>query len=52
MGMPEVQQSLSQLELLSENELQEISVEKTLMDITTRTNEAYAQLRTELTTMK
>ncbi len=52
MGMPEVQQSLSQLELLSENELQEISVEKTLMDITTRTNEAYTQLRTELTTMK
>jgi signal transduction histidine kinase/HPt (histidine-containing phosphotransfer) domain-containing protein len=52
MGMPEIQQSLSKLEQLTDKELMEEEVEKALMEITTRTNFAYSQLRVELTSMK
>ena len=52
MGMPEIQKSLSWLENLEEKELLEIKVEKSLMEITARTNQAYSQLNVELNNLK
>ena len=52
MGMSEIQNALSKVELMNEKELKAPEVDELLMEIASRTNLAYAQLRTELTTLK
>lgn len=52
MGMSEIQTALSKVELMNEKELREPEVDELLMEIESRTTQAYAQLRSELTTLK
>ena len=52
MGMSEIQNALSKVELMNEKELKEPAVDELLIEIESRTSQAYAQLRSELTTLK
>jgi len=52
MGMSEIQNALSKVELMNDKELKAPEVDELLMEIASRTSLAYAQLRTELTSLK
>ncbi|MFZ7144011.1 MAG: response regulator, partial [Bacteroidota bacterium] len=52
MGMSEIQNALTKVEMMNEKELREPAVDELLIEIESRTSQAYAQLRTELTTLK
>ena len=52
MGMQEIQQALSKVELMSDTELREPEVDELLVEVETRTAQAYSQLRSELSILK
>lgn len=52
MGMQEIQQALSKVELMSDSELREPEVDELLVEVETRTAQAYSQLRSELSILK